>query len=476
MAVLRQAVDPPEVLLAHSPYPGRLKFLGVPSRLFAAAVRFVVANPDRSVAYLDPRGPTSGFYERLRSLLATGRVRALCVSTSTAAIEETARIAELAADTSPDTLVLVGGPHENDIESKTANRVAGVHLSLGGEAGSALRWVLETCLAGDHAAAAAQQLTPAAFQAADICGRFTVASCAWPVPITFDRGPSRHRDPRPLVFPERYPRFDVFDAPATILLMVSRGCSYGKCTFCAESNRDGTVIRTRDHAWVEALADRVPEAALYFQDSIFPAGNGSSSELLPLLRRLGREWGCQVYLPTLTERRVAELADHGCTYLYTGVESGSAKVLGAIHKPAVTRDLVVERMRWARANGVRLGMSLMFGSMAVNGELLETAATLDETRSLAHAILDTGVAITGFYPNVQTVLPGTALARGLAAAGAQLDFYRMPRCTLFDGLEDGGVGYNFVTVATLDRDRLAIAERVVATAHDIQGLAGRVWA
>lgn len=476
MVVLREAVDPPEVLLVHAPYPGRLKFQGVPSSLFAAAGPFVVANPAVAVAYLDPRGPGAGFYDSLCRLLASGRVKALCVSTSTAAIEETARIAALANRLAPATLVVVGGPHENDVEQKTATQVAGVHWSIAGEAGSALRFLLENVLdRGLGASTFTETVTPADIQRADVCGRFTVACCAWPVPVTFDRGPSRFRDPRPLVLPERYPRFDVFDAPATIPLMVSRGCSYGRCTFCAESNRDGGVIRTSSYEWIEELAARTPEAALYFQDSIFPAGNGSSTELLPLLRRLGREWGCQVYLPVLTERRVAELAEHGCTYLYTGVESGAEAVLSGIQKPGLSTAVVTERMRWAHHHGIRVGISLMFGSLSVGGELLESAATVEKTRSLAKAIADTNVEVAGFYPNVQTVLPGTALARGLLAAGAPLDFYRMPRCNTFDDLEDGGVGYNFLTVATPSAERLDLAGRIVATAQEIQSLAGGSW-
>ena len=46
MVVLRQAVDPTDVLLVHAPYPGRLKFQGTPSSLFAAVGPFVLANPD----------------------------------------------------------------------------------------------------------------------------------------------------------------------------------------------------------------------------------------------------------------------------------------------------------------------------------------------------------------------------------------------------------------------------------------------
>ena len=257
--------------------------------------------------------------------------------------------------------------------------------------------------------------------------------------------------------------------------MVSRGCSYGKCTFCAEANRDGAVIRTKDYDWVRQLASGHPNAALYFQDSIFPAGNGSSAQLLPLLRDLGCEWGCQVYLPTLTQKRVAELAAHGCTYLYTGVESGAQHVVAGIHKPDLTHELVLERMRWAAAQGLKVGISLMFGSMAVTGEILETAASLQQTRGLAENIAALGITIAGFYPNVQTVLPGTALARGLANAGHALDFYRMPRAPIFDGLEDGGVGFNFLTLWNSSPDRIALAEQIVQVGREVSDLGGVPW-
>ena len=476
MVVLRQTTDPSEVVLVHSPYPGRLKFQGIPSSLFAAIGPFVVANPERAVSYLDPRGPSESFHDHLGDVLTSGKVRVLCISTSTAAIEETARIASIAAARAPETLVVVGGPHEDGVDRKTAEAVSGVHFSISGDAESALRAVLELFLScGRGASEFVDEFTPAQLRSDDVDGQFMVACSAWPSPLSFDNGPSKHKDPRPLVFPKAYPRFDIFDAPATIPLMVSRGCAYGRCTFCAEANRDGTVTRTADYDWVFELAHRVPDAALYFQDSIFPGGNGARSDLLPRLRDHGREWGCQVFLPMLTERRVAELAEHGCTYLYTGVESGSQSVLDGVRKPNVTRALILERMMWAEHYGVRVGISLMFGAMLPSGELLESEETLRDTHDLAETILDSGVRVAGFYPNVQTALPGTQLARGLAESGFDLDFYTMPRANIFDPLEDGGVGYNYLTIAEPSCSALALAERIVAVAQDIQALSGRVW-
>ncbi len=462
--------------MVHAPYPGKLKFQGVPSSMFAAAGPFVVGNPERTVAYLDPRGPNEGFYSQLRAILATGAVRALCVSTSTAAIEETARIAALASELCPESLVLVGGPHEDAVDHKAAHRLPGVHMSLAGEAESPFKWILEAFLERDEAAITfVEALSPSSVLAARLPGRFTVTSCSWQAPLEIDGGPNCYADPRPLVFPESYPTFDVFPSGRTIPLMVSRGCSYGKCTFCSESNRDGGVTLTKSFDWVEELAARTPEAALYFQDSIFPGGNRTSNALMPLLQRLGRTWGCQVYLPTLTRRRVEELADHGCNYIYTGLESGSEQVLRGIHKSAVTRDLVLERMEWARVAGLRVGVSLMFGALSVRGELLESVDSITATEELVEDVVATGVDVAGIYPNVQTVLPGTDLARGLGSNGHELDFYRMPRAPVFDGLEDGGVGYNFLTLAESSERRVDLALRIAASARRMQSLYNCPW-
>lgn len=303
-------------------------------------------------------------------------------------------------------------------------------------------------------------------------GPFTISSSQWPRSFR-----SHAADPdsslRPHVRPERYPAFGVFSAPATVPLMVSRGCPYGRCTFCSEAGPDGKVTVADDFDWVAELAGAAPGAALYFQDSIFPAGRRVRERLLPLLRGMGREWGCQAYLPMLSERWLAELAEHGCTYLYTGVESGAATVLTGTKKPGLHRSLILERVRWVARHRMALGVSLMFGAMACTGEVLEDRRSLEETNLLARSILETGACVAGFYPNVQTVLPGTPLAEGLLRQGTALDFYRMPRTTVFDSLEDGGVGYNFLSLAPASRERQRLAEDIVANADSILDLVAR---
>lgn len=467
MHVVAEAGPSTAVLLVHAPYPGDLKFRGVPSSMLAAAAPFVRAWSHRwPVGYLDPVATCPSFYQQLEGLLRGGQVRAVCISTSTAAIEEAARIASLVKAVAPEVLVVAGGPHEDDCAEPITARVGSVDVSVGGEAEFALAFLLRDFLDRDERPEQFVANVTGRLRATTVpSGRLRLSTGAGGQSNTvpFDCGPIQGRDLETDVLPDRLPRFDIFDAPATLPVMVSRGCPYGRCTFCAEAIRGGGVLVTEDFDWLRHLHEAHPQAALYFQDSIFPRGPTVRARLLPLLRELGVEWGAQVYLRALTRETVDELAAHGCSYLYTGLESGSSRLLGAVGKVGMGPDLALERLAWIRDAGIRVGISLMFGVMATSSELLETEATIARTLDLARDIRKTGVEVTGFYPNVLTVLPGTSLARGLAAAGHRIDFYRMPRAETFDVLEDGGVGHNFATLApSRQTERVAAAIRDAA--------------
>src|SRR5262249_29216250 len=110
--VVRRAFSGTRVLLVHAPYPGRLKFDGQPTSLLSAAGSLVrdLAAEGRGdeVGYLDPREASQEFYEDLVMIAAYGDLRVACISTSTAAIEEAAKIALCLRLTSPNTLIIAG--------------------------------------------------------------------------------------------------------------------------------------------------------------------------------------------------------------------------------------------------------------------------------------------------------------------------------------------------------------------------------
>lgn len=481
MVPLVEAASPKtEVLLLHAPYPGRLKFDGVPSSLLHAVAPFAHRLAARgrldTLGWIDPGIPNPDYRAELEARLRNPGLRAVCISTSNAAIEEVAFAVQLARDVAgPRVLVVVGGPHEDDCIEKAATRITGVDLSIAGDAEYALDLVLATFLDQDEAPPEFARRLPTALRDARMRGRFAATSPHWGgESIAFDGGILGPADLAPPVWTTKRVRFPIFSAPETLPVLASRGCPYGMCTFCAEPNRrDARVVR-EDFSFLRELVAMRPGAALYFQDSIFPRSAAVDSVLLPLLSELGVEWGCQVYLRALSKPWLARLAAHGCTYVYTGLESASPEILAAVGKVNMGPEVALERLRWIRDTGMRVGISLMFGAMDLAGRLLETAATVDATVALADSILATGTRVTGFYPNVLTVLSGTELERGLRRSGCVLDFYRMPRCDVFAGFEDGGVGYNFVSLANAGdfKDRQALALRIVEAGQQLQ----RSWA
>lgn len=449
------------VLLIHAPYPARPRFDGVPSSLLSASARLVEHLAERGTSFglMDPGSSSEAFYESLELILRSGSVHVVCISTSTAAIEETIRITRLVRDVcGAKPLVLVGGPHEDACRLKAAEVVLEVDVSIAGDGEFVLLALVREFLElADSERSVTRALRALDTESAELRGRGTVTSRVWGQPASraFDFGPTEIESFHTRCQVARPVRFDVFPGGTAVPLTISRGCSYGQCTFCSEGGPGMKAQVCTDFEWIADLNARRPGVPLYFQDSIFPATRRVRQELLQKLRGLGVEWGCQVYLPTLSERLVAELAENGCTYLYTGIESGSDDILRAIGKTGLTRALILERLGWFARHGVRAGLSLMFGAMADDGHLLETEHTVAETISLVHELENRGVPIAGIYPNVETVLPGTALDDG------SLDFYSMPRAPSFTDFEDGCVGYNFLTVVRPpDAARLRLAKTI----------------
>lgn len=483
-STIRQADETTTVLLVHAPYPGRLKFDGEPSSLLYAATPMAVAldaaGCGEEVGLLDPREVSEAFYEDLAQLLRAGVVRIVAISTSSAAILETARIVELVrALRGPSVLVLVGGPHEDDCETKCAEAIPGVDFSIAGEVEHVLAEIVPAFLAGTaHPAAFSQALLGDLSLVKIQAGRCQITSRHWPSPATriFNFGPlDLQRLPTRLRC-TRAVRFSVFGAARTLPLMVSRGCTYGRCTFCAEGIAAPAASVLTEFEWIAQAVEETPGAALYFQDSIFPNTKAVTERLLPRLGELDVPWGCQVYLPMLSRSAVERLAKFGCRYVYTGIESGSTEILRVVGKGALSRELLLQRLGWIHASGMRVGLSVMFGAMNPRGEVLETDETIEATVDLCQDIVERGIRVAGFYPNVETVLPGTQLARELVQHGIQLDWYRPPKSAWFGDLEDGSVGFNFTTLrAEPSATHGALVERIRRASSQLITMGESAW-
>lgn len=441
------------VLAIHAPYPGRLMFYAEPTSLLYALAPLAssLAAQGRldELGLLDPGCSSEAFYGELEELLSIAPVRIVCVSASTAAIEEAARVVETVRTTlGQGVLVVLGGPHEDGCQEKAATRIEGVDLSVSGRSGEFLRELVEGFLAVERRPQA--WCEEVGWRMRPEGGPEVLATSPWwgrPASRMLRSSgdvPQAGLGWRPLA--PRRARFEVFEAETALPVMVSRGCSYGRCSFCAEATLGRQELSWEAVEWLELAMGAAPGAAVYFQDSIFPGPGRFRSSLLGALRESGVEWGCQVYLPMLSRQNAEELAAGGCSYVYTGLESGAPSIASSLGKPGLGPELALERFGWLADLGLRVGISLMFGTLDQRGRLSEGAGQVAQTVELARAIRCRGVDVVGFYCNIETVLPGTHLERGLRSAGLELDFYRQPRCELFEGMEDGSVGYNFMTL------------------------------
>lgn len=96
----------------------------------------------------------------------------------------------------------------------------------------------------------------------------------------------------------------------------------------------------------------------------------------------------------------------GCSYIYLGIESMSEPVIANVHKNVNRREPWDQRVRvalgLARANGIRVGSSVLFG---LDGE---TQETIEETIDKVEELLAEDL-ISIASPNILTYHPNTEI-------------------------------------------------------------------
>ncbi|MFV2115600.1 B12-binding domain-containing radical SAM protein [Micromonospora sp. LOL_025] len=141
--------------------------------------------------------------------------------------------------------------------------------------------------------------------------------------------------------------FPVFDNRRTAQVMAALGCKYS-CSFCHESadaflyNQPKIRQRTPAHVMREIrLRSDQGFEAVFFDDSTFTQNRRWLSDLLTMLetdQAAGRqvEWGCQTTINDVDEKLLHRMGQTGCSYIYFGVESA---------QPDAERVQKVQRLR-----------------------------------------------------------------------------------------------------------------------------------
>jgi len=431
--VLRFRGEPTSIMYAIAPLVQEIKHSRIPGLSL------------RDVSLLNPFVRSERFYLELERRLRVQDLRALCIGTMTAGSQEARRIAEIARRLSPETIVIFGGPHEDDIPLKTSvdSRYSDlVDFSLAGDGEYALLQLIRILFETPHAdrEETKRLVLERAADFAACPGRgslhFSSSGQARELklrqdPIALDSLPFM---PRELLHESDTRTFSIFKRGGwnvkTAQIMTHRGCAW-RCNFCSESaalnmRSVESVVAEIEH--VVHFQDRHPDLeranyqAVFFDDSTFttraPRRKRFLEALLPELRRMGLEWGCQTRLDQIDEDTLRAMKSAGCTYLYTGLESASDQMLRAMVKDE-TRTEIDKAFSTLENVGIRVGVSLIFGAAPTGSDTTaETPSTISETLDFVSTQSRRGN-ITMVSTNLATYYPGTKMT---TASGAALDF------------------------------------------------------
>ncbi len=147
-------------------------------------------------------------------------------------------------------------------------------------------------------------------------------------------------------------------------LQTSRGCYYGKCTFCSELFRKGFRIRRPDLVVDDMVAIYEQTGIRHFHvwDSLAPPKTLKKIALEVKARNLPFVWMAETKFerPYREEETIRILAEGGCRFLQFGFESGSSRVLDLIDKGNDLDD-VDQTLAHMKKYGIRAGVTWFIG-------------------------------------------------------------------------------------------------------------------
>ena len=251
-------------------------------------------------------------------------------------------------------------------------------------------------------------------------------------------GASRHNPDRPFVADLDSLPMPSHDAMATgthlatdtsrpfALIKTSRGCP-AACVFCTTHAFHGPAWRPRSPAGIVdemAFVSRARGVRDFFlQSDVFSRDRAWTLELCERLQsaNLGVTWFCNSRVDTVDEEVLGRMKAAGCRLVALGVESGSNRVLRAIHKGATA-----ERGEQTLAACRKLGLpALTYWVFGLPGE---TPETIEETLAYVDR---TAPDYAHFY--TPTPLPGSRLFDQLGI-GARVEAGELAWSDFFQGV------------------------------------------
>ena len=330
------------------------------------------------------------------------------------AVDNVKRTVALVRRVLPDATVIAGGPHVNAIPEDALTTLK-FDYAICGEGEQSLAGLINAL--GEDPQKRAGSLSqieglvwkegqavrcnnPALLKDLDC-----VPAPSWDLmsPLTFGRNESRYC--------RQYPA-----APITL----TRGCSY-RCSFCSQA---GTQFRKRSLGSVmteiDGLRTKYGIKEFHVLDDNCAYDKQFMMSLCEQLMRLqrGLSWRVPggICVNSLDAELCRRMFESGCYETWVGIESGSQRILDAMHK-GITLDKIRTAIFSAKQQGLKVGGFFILGYPG------ETDDDRRQTISLALALPLDYVKFTIFIPQ-----PGTEIFNHLRETGDLKDASRVIKC------------------------------------------------
>jgi len=161
----------------------------------------------------------------------------------------------------------------------------------------------------------------------------------------------------------------------TANMITSRGCPYGRCTFCYEAGRASQLYRRHSPQRVveeiKFLINKLGVKEIAFWDDNFLISEDWIFKFCDLLdrERLKIPWSVVARIDTITKRMLERAVRSGLWNIFFGIETGNQDLLDRIKK-GITLDQIRQAIRWSNELGIDTRGSFM---LALPGETPEKA-------------------------------------------------------------------------------------------------------
>jgi radical SAM superfamily enzyme YgiQ (UPF0313 family) len=350
-------------------------------------------------------------YDQLRDILREKMGDVVGITAMTFTLIDVMKTALLVKQLSPQTKVVLGGPHVHIFPNETINLPC-IDFLIQGEGEITFVKLLEQLNNLD----ALEQIPGLVFKRS---GRIVNTGISRPAENLDELGfPARH-----LLDVTKYTSLLGKDNIITTMF-TSRGCPY-QCTFCDRPFSpviSGFRWRSAKHVadeMEECLNLGIREAFIY--DDTFTVRKDRVFELCNEIkqRKLKFRWDVRAHVNTMTPDLLRAMKDAGCDRIHYGVESGNDRMLRVIKKNT-TVERVEQVVRWTK--DVNMEVLTYF----IIGQQTETEQDIRDTIELAKRLDPNYVHFTIFCPYPATATYFEGLRSGILKRDIWREFAANP--------------------------------------------------